>query len=90
MFSVASERASGVPIVRFDIERSDERVASRTFLLATRILKRMKERGAVQFFATPKSFIEGEREASFLINKFPELFSNFVANEDDIFIYVRI
>ena len=90
LFSVASERASGVPVVRFNIENPDERVALRMFTAATRILKQMKEKGSVQFFAIPKSFAEGEREASYLINKFPELFSDFALREGELFIYVRI
>ncbi len=90
MFSVASERASGTDVIRFNIKNDDEKLSSRVFTASVRILKQMKEKRAVQFFATPKSFFAGEREASFLINKYPELFSDFEPKEDEIFIYVKI
>jgi hypothetical protein len=50
----------------------------------------MKESGSIQFFATPKSFALSEREASFLMNKYPEIFENFSPLENELFIFVRI
>ena len=89
-FSVASERASGVEVVRFNITPKDEDFTARAFTHSVRILKGMKENRAVQFLATPQSFENSEREASFLINKYPELFSDFTANSDVPYIYVKI
>ncbi len=90
MFSVASERASGNEVIRFNVDTDDEKLRGRIFTASTRILKNMKESGSIQFFATPKSFVMSEREASFLMNKYPEIFENFSPLENELFIFVRI
>ena len=92
MFEIASERASGTELVRFNIKRiDDERAYRRAVSAFLRLIKQMKERGAVQFFATPESFSELSTEARFLLNKYPDLFADIpTEDESGTFVYVRV
>lgn len=63
-FHIATERAGGEELIRFDI--ADE-VSLR---LAIKLLRRMKSDGAVQVIAARDSFISEDTEASYIINKY--------------------
>ena len=65
-FSIASLRASGEELVRFDI-KSDCDTTPRS---ALKILRRMKNEGAVQVVASRDSFTLEDTEASYINNKY--------------------
>ena len=56
---------------------------------ATRILKKMKADGRIQFFATTEGFASLKTEAVFLQNKYPDQLS-FAVNSEEEFIYVKL
>ena len=92
-YEVASARADGIELMCFTIkvddaeELSDRRVSS----AVTKVLKGLKEKGLIQFFATPSDFKRGSTEASFLINKYPTFFDNLPRECDGFdFVYVKI
>jgi len=72
-FHIASARAEGYELVRFDIEADGDTVSDKFTLAVTRKLKLLKTEGKIQFFATDKSFAAGSTEANFLINKYPNI-----------------
>lgn len=92
MFEVVSERVSGTELLKINIRKADdERTYLRAVATVHRMLKQMKQRGAIQFFATPKSFSENSTEAKYLLNKYPEMLSNPQdESEAETFVYVRI
>ena len=72
-FDIATARAAGFRLVRLALSPSDASVRSRLLTAVTRKLSSMKKEGAIQFFATQKSFEEHATEATYLLNKYPEL-----------------
>lgn len=82
-FNIASERAEGVNLVRFDIKSdSDSRLR-----LAIKVLRRMKSEGAVQVFASRDSFASEDTEASYINNKYGKILENL---PDFEFVIVKI
>ncbi len=92
MFEVASARADGVQLLRFDIaEREDPRIARRISRVARRVLKDMKTRGAIQFFAFPESIENKTTEYEFIVNKYPSLLPGDAAcNACGGYVYVKL
>ncbi len=89
-FAIASARADKKELLRFDIKREDEDF-QKTFNTITRVLKRMKSAGQIQFIATPKSFDNSNAEAEFLINKYPAYLENIPSVSDtEAFIFVKL
>ena len=89
MFTVATERASGTELIRFNLPPyEDEQTEKRLNSSILRILRAMKERGAIQFFANPENFENSGMESRFLLNKYPEVFEN--TNLGVRFIFVKI
>ena len=76
MFEVAGARADGNDLVRLNINNGEKKL----YDSAVRLLKSMKQRGLIQFFATEKSFLTGSTEASFLMNKYQDSIS--LANDE--------
>lgn len=75
LFEVASRRAGGAELLRIDIARSDDGKAdARLMRTVVRVLKGMKARLLIQFFAFPENFETMGMESRFLINKYPGLF----------------
>ena len=72
-FDVATARAAGFRLVRLTLSPSDASVRSRFLTTVARRLSSMKKEGVIQFFATQKSFEERATEATYLLNKYPEL-----------------
>lgn len=95
MYEIAAARADGVELIRFDISYSDGSKTitewKRIVSSAIRLLKGMKQKGSIQFIATPESFEVGSTESSFLYNKYPSVFETAptVAN-GEIFIFVKL
>lgn len=95
MYEIAACRADGIELIRFNISYGDsnESITEGKRILSSivRTLKNMKQKGSIQFIATPDSFESGSTESSFLYNKFPSLFSSKpTCSEDESFIYVKL
>ena len=95
MYEIAAARADGVELVRFNISIGEDTEESsemkKIVSSATRLLKNMKQKGSIQFIATPDSFKSGSMESSFLYNKYPELFENSdIRAEDKNYIFVKL
>ena len=87
MFEVAGARADGNELIRLNINNDEAKLYDG----AIKLLKNMKQKGLIQFFATEKSFSNGSTEASFLINKYQDSIS-ISDNEgrEASYIYVKI
>ena len=87
MFEVAGARADGNELIRLNINNDEAKLYDG----AIKLLKNMKQKGLIQFFATEKSFSNGSTEASFLINKYQDSIS-LSDNEgrEASYIYVKI
>lgn len=72
-FDIATARALGAKLVRLSLSPSDFSLQGRLLTTVTRKLAAMKKEGAIQFFATQRSFAEKTTEATYLLNKYPEL-----------------
>lgn len=81
-FNIATERAAGEELVRFDIKSGE--VALRH---ATRVLRRMKSEGAVQVLAFRESFAAGDTEASYISNKYGDTLGELPEGE---FVYIKL
>ena len=92
MYEVASAHAAGIELVRFNIAKGEEDSTYRRALSsATKILKDMKQSDTIRFFATHASLAQMNTEASFLINKYPDIFDTVPEETDEYgFIYVRV
>ena len=82
-FSIASLRASGEELVRFDI-RSESDTTPRS---ALKILRRMKSEGAVQAVASRESFALEDTEARYINNKYGQTLGEIPEFE---FVFVKI
>ena len=71
MFEVAGARADGNELIRINISSNETKM----YDAAIKLLKSMKQKGIIQFFATEKSFLNGSTEASFLMNKYYDIIS---------------
>ena len=95
MYEIASCRADGVELIRFNISYGINLEAmnevKKILSSATRLLKNMKQKGSIQFIATSDSFESGSTESSFLYNKYPELFEgSAVLDAGDNYIFVKL
>ena len=87
LFEVASARAAGYAVVRFDVPRDDEpKCIERSLAFLARILRAMKKRGAIQFFVTEDGFMRSTTEARFLLNMYPEVEEATSGSEASIFV----
>ncbi len=82
-FNIATERAAGEELLRFDI-KSESDTALRH---ALKILRRMKLEGAIQALASRDSFISEDTEASYINNKYGTSLGTL---PDRDFIFVKI
>ena len=87
MFEVAGARADGNELIRLNINNDETKLYDG----AIKLLKNMKQKGLIQFFASEKSFTDGSTEASFLMNKYQDIIS-LADNEgrEASFIYVKL
>ncbi|MBR3806714.1 MAG: hypothetical protein IKJ13_07800 [Clostridia bacterium] len=91
-YAIASARAGGAELIRFDIPvTDDEKEYKKLFNSLVRLLKGMKEERLIQFYATEKSFSDKATESAFLLNKYPSIFiCGLTDNQRAGFIYVKI
>ncbi len=94
IYEIAASRADGVDLIRINFSYNENDVGNTDFkkLISSviKLLKAMKQKGTIQFFATADSFRLSTTEAVFLQNKYPELFSVSPKTENGAFIYVKI
>ena len=87
MFEVAGARADGNELIRLNINNDETKL----YDSAIKLLKNMKQKGLIQFFATEKSFVNGSTEASFLMNKYQDNISLGDNKGGEVsYIYVKI
>ena len=82
-FTVASARAGGYELIslKHDSEENNE-------LALVKTLKAMKKEGKIDFFANADAFLQGSAEASYLVNKFPEIAS--IVESEEFFLIIKI
>lgn len=95
LFEIASAKAEGIGLIRFNISslsgESEKSSLKRIISALTKELKQMKTKGKLQLYATPASFENGTTEAVFLLNKYPCISDNTeVSSEYESYIYVKI
>ena len=92
MYEIAACRADGVDLICLCIrEDEDSPDTKRIFSTVIRLLRNMKQKGTVQFFATRVDFLSSSTEAVFLQNKYPEIFSPMSSEIDgSLYIYVKV
>ena len=95
MFNIAACRVDGVDLIRIDLPIVEEGKISRDgkkmLFSITRLLKDMKQKGSIQFFATEDSFARSTTEAVYLQNKYPALFSSIPERvSDQVFIFIKL
>lgn len=94
MYEIASLRADGVGLIRINILYEEsigvDTETERIFSQIIKILKNMKKKGSVQFFATDDSFRLVTTEVVFLQNKYPDLFSTAPIPNGGPFIFVKL
>lgn len=92
MFEIASARADGEELVKFNIP-SEEALGSfykKNLNELKRTFKKMKTAGQIQLFAMKSSFVESSTEAIFLMNKYPTVFEDSDFLNEDGYILVKI
>ncbi|MBO7195900.1 MAG: hypothetical protein J6V80_01045 [Clostridia bacterium] len=90
MYEIAASRADVIELIRLDISQ-EGRDVGKILSSAIKLLKNMKQRGSIQFFATEDSFKRSSTEAVFLQNKYPDMFiGNFSAPDGVKFIYIKL
>ncbi len=87
LFETASARASGTEVVRFNLYSEDGAALEKFSLHIKKNLRKIKQRGIIQFFATASSFSGNSTEAKFLQNKYPELFRELPSEEESLFFF---
>lgn len=94
MFEIAGARADQIEIIRLYVSREDDPAPNDNLQnmlgVAGRTLRDLKKKGLIQFYATSTSFENGSTEASFLVNKYPSLFTNTNNDIGKNCIYIKI
>lgn len=87
-FDIASAKADGVELLELEVKLChNKEVDDRVLNFITRILGVMRREGLIQFYATPRGFADGAKEAEFLKNKYPEHLH--APTDDGYCVYVR-
>lgn len=94
MYEIASLRADGIGLLRINIiYEAGEELDTETKRIISQIiklLKNMKQKGSIQFFATEDSFRLSSTEVVFLQNKYPAIFSAHPSREGESFVFVKL
>ena len=86
LFKVASARAAGNNVIRFDIDSK----SAKPLNALVRVLRGMKKRGAIQLFITQDGFKSGSTEAQYILNVHPELSCELPTFDDGAFVVVKL
>ena len=86
MYEIAAARADRLDLIRlsFNNENVD---TNKLFSSAIKLLKMMKQKGSIQFFATEDSFRRSTTEAIFLLNKYADAIQT---TGECKFIYIKL
>ena len=92
LFEIASQRASGVELIRFNVyNKGDATLFLKIINWTKKQMRSFKNRGIIQFFATAESFLGNDTESKYLINKYPELFESIPQGEENsFFVYIKL
>ena len=92
MFELASGRAEGIELMRFDIPRTEgEGEFEKLMSGILRVFKNMKAKRLIQFYAGAEHFSRGSTETEYLYNKYPNYLNEVSDNaERGSFIYVKL
>jgi hypothetical protein len=91
MFEIAAARADNIELLCVVFSAEDEQdVLTKTKSVITRKLKAMKQAGLIQFFTDTQAFTMMTTEADFLLNKYPDVFSDKKSRAESDCIYIRI
>ncbi len=95
MYEIAACRADRVEVIRFNISygtaAEEDNTSKKIIASVQKLLRNMKQKGSVQFIATPECFAAGSTESSFLYNKYPSIFDSIPsANEGETYVFVKI
>ena len=90
-FEIASARCDGIQVLRIDIEESFGDEGGRKFYsYLTKILRSMKQKGIIQFFAFPDNFRRNSTEAVFLLNKYSEYLNSVSSEDDEKYLFIKL
>ena len=89
LFNIASERAIGADLVRFDMPISENKEDVKAYSSALRIFKSIKKKGIIQLFVDREALESSTTEAEYLLNKYYDYIS--LSDNGNInCIYVRL
>ncbi len=90
-FEVATARCERVQILRVDLcESAGDEEAGKFFAYVSKVLRSMKQKGIIQFFASPESFRRHSTEAVFLLNKYPEYVDEGSLGEKENYLFIKL
>ena len=84
-FLIASARAQGKDLISIKLKDKKE---GKLDELIVKNLRAIKKEGKLDFFADKCAFESASAEASYLINKFPEVVS--LIDEEDFFLLIKL
>ena len=92
MYEIAASRADGVDLIRLNMFTPEDAMECKRMVSSVvRLMKSLKQKGSIHFFATELDFKISSTEAIFLNNKYPTLFTDIPMNEDNsFFVYIKI
>ena len=92
MYEIAACRADKIDLLRIDIPLNEGEGIETKKIMSTviKVLKNMKAGKGIHFFATRQNFESFSTEASFLQNKYPEIFSSIENKENFEYIYIKL
>ena len=95
MFLTAVARVDGIELIRLNILCSEEErnatSSKNPSVKISKLLKTMKQKGSIQFFASAHSFATSSTEAVFLMNKYPDVFSEEIGKTSgEEFYYIKL
>ena len=85
-FIVASARAGGYELISLKTKRDNVHESNEVALVKN--LKAMKKESKIDFFANRDAFAHGSAEASYLINKFPQISTT--VESEEFYLIIKI
>ena len=91
-FLLASARFDGVELMKFVYQTNDtDREPTRLRNVVIKVLRSMRAKKNIQFFVLPEDFDKESTECEYLLNKYPEHFSNGrEVPENQKYFYIKI
>ena len=89
IYEIASGRADQVDLMRINVDATRPE-AKKIMSQLIKLLKSMKQKGSIQFFATQDNFECMSTEAVFLVNKYHDLLSNLSSVENQAYFFIKM